>query len=342
MRLTEPILSRPDLEYQCLAFDSHGVKGACVRVSTPDLTLVVDPGASLEGAGFPLPAAEQERLLEERLTACRRAAQDAQALVISHYHLDHFIEHRDPDLYRGKLLFVKDYENLPPKQADRADRFLRTIDGLAEEIIPCDRRAFRFGRTRVEFSEPVPHGARDAEPGAVIMTTIRRGRQALLITSDVCGPVEENTAELIIASKARTVILDGYPTHALRPDPDSGTPDPAALDLLRSIINACRILHARPLKTLILDHHSCRDYRYPAFLRLVYARAERLKKKFGTVAELAGGRSAVLRGLSDYGPTRWKKWRPFDLDQARLLLERAIAARLLPETTRAEFDRWVG
>lgn len=335
MRLTEPILGRPVIEYECLAFDSQGVKGACVRASTADVAVVVDPGASLEGPVFPLPQPEQARLLENRLAVCRAAAADAQALVISHYHLDHFIENRDAELYGGKILFVKDTEGLPPKQAARAESFFRTIDGLPTEVIPCDGRTFRFGRTTIEFSAPVPHGAVGAEPGTVVMTTLNRGREALLISSDVCGPVEEPTAELIIASRARTVVLDGYPTHILQ---GQGTP---MEDLLRSIINACRILHSRQLKTLILDHHPCRDYRYPAFLKLVYDKANQLGKRFGTAAELAGDRSAVLRGYGDYGPTRWKKWQPLDTELGRQLLGRAVAERRLPETVVRDFERWV-
>jgi len=334
VKLTDPVLGRPDLELDYLAFDSHGVKGACVKVTTPDITLVVDPGTSLQGNTFPLPAAEQARILGERLDACRRAAAGAKALVISHYHLDHFIENRDADLYGGKLLFVKDPEGMPPKQANRAAQFLRTIDGLPEDVIPCDGRAFRFGRTTVEFSKPVPHGAEGAEPGSVVMTTVKRGRENVLLSSDVCGPVEETTAALIIAAKARTVILDGYPTHILGQYETD-------LDLVRSIINACRILHAKSTKTLVLDHHHCRDYRYPAFYKLVYARAEKLGKRFGTVAELEGGTSAVLRGYQDYGPTRWRKWQPLGLDEARRIIERAVAESKAPRTLIRDLDRFV-
>jgi hypothetical protein len=334
VKLTDPVLGRPDIELEYLAFDSHGVKGACVRVTTPDVTIVVDPGASLEGSTFPLPAPEQSRLLGERLDACRRAAAGAQALVISHFHLDHFLDTRDPDVYHGRPLFIKNPDDLPPKQAARADRFLRTIDGLPEEVIPADGRTFRFGRTTLAFSKPVPHGATGAEPGAVVMTTVRRGRESVILTSDVCGPVEETTAGLIGAGRTGTIILDGYPTHVLGQYETD-------LDLIRSVINAGRILHAKGLKTLILDHHHCRDYRYPAFYRLVYDKAARLKKRFGTVAELAGGTSAVLRGYRDYGPTRWKKWQPLDLDAARRVLDRAIAEGKAPGSLRQDLDRWL-
>ncbi|MFO7675936.1 MAG: MBL fold metallo-hydrolase [bacterium] len=342
MKLTDPILGHPDLELGYLAFDSLGVKGACVRVTTPDLTIVVDPGASLEGDNFPLPAAEQSRLLGERLDACRRAAAGAQALVISHYHLDHFIDNRDPELYGGKILLIKDPDDLPPKQAARADTFLRTIDGLPKEVITCDGRSFSFGRTTISFSKPVPHGAtgpgtdggRMPAPGTVVMTTVRSGRESITLSSDVCGPAEEATAELICAGKPRTVVLDGYPTHVLGQYETD-------LDLVRSVINACRILHVRSVRTLVLDHHHCRDYRYPAFYRLVYERAARLKKRFGTVAELAGGTSAVLRGYQDYGPTRWRKWQPLDLEQARRVIDRAVAERKADPAILKDLDRWV-
>jgi predicted metallo-beta-lactamase superfamily hydrolase len=298
------------------------------------VTVCIDPGASAQSSSFPFPAEERRGMLARHLETCRLSAVSSKVLVITHYHLDHFIGKRDPQVYRGKVLFAKAFEDLPPKQRARAEKFHATIDGLPEETVICDGRKFKFGRTEVAFSKPVWHGNENAEPGTVVMVEVKRGKEKVLVSSDVCGPTEKTTTDLVCASKARTVVLDGYPTaHLGRFASD--------FDLVRSIINVCRVLATKELETLVLDHHLCRDYRYPAFFKLVYAKAKQLKKAFGTAAELMERKTAVLQGYQDYGPTKWKKWFPLDIDGARDVLKEAIESGRAGMAILKELDRWV-
>jgi predicted metallo-beta-lactamase superfamily hydrolase len=335
VKLTDPVIGGgPRVVPEYVAFDSFGVKSQCTLVTTPDTVVCIDPGASLQAASFPLPDPERRELEARHVEACRAAAARAKSIVVSHYHLDHFLDVRDPDVYAGKVLFAKSLDDLPPRQRARAGQFHQAIAGLPEETVWCDGRRFKFGRTEVAFSEPVWHGAENAEPGTVVMTEVKRGREKLLCSSDVCGPILASTAERIAKSGAGTVILDGYPTTLLGQFETD-------IDLVRSVINACRILASKRLATLVLDHHHCRDYRYPAFYRLVYDKATQLKKEFGTAAELAGRTSAVLRGYQDYGPTRWKKWMPLDLKACREAIERAAPDPGTRKTLLRDLDRWV-
>ncbi len=334
MKLTDPVIGGgPRIQVEYVAFDSFGVKSMCTLVKTPEVTITIDPGASLVSPSFPLPENLRRQLQEKHSEACRKACISSQAIVVSHYHLDHYIPLRDSEVYGGKTLFAKAIDDLPPKQAARARRFHKSIDGLPEETIWADGRRFRFGRTEVAFSEPVWHGRHNAEPGKVIMTEIKRGREKLLITSDVSGPTEKETTDLICASKAQTVILDGYPTYQLGRFATD-------FDLVRSIINICRILATKQLKTLVIDHHMARDYRYPALLKLAYGKAKALGRQFGTAAEITGRTSAVLQGYQDYGPTKWQHWTPLDANQARKTLEKAIAGNEVEPDWLKQFDRW--
>ena len=287
MKLTDPIIGGgPRVEVDYVAFDSFGVKSMCCRIRTPEATIVVDPGVSAASPSFPLPA-EQRTELHQRYTAsCRAACGDADAIVISHYHLDHYTPSRDPELYRGRTLFARALDELPPNQAARAERFHRTISGLPSDTVWADGRRFRFGRTEVGFSKPVWHGASDATPGRVIMTWVSRGREKVVVTSDVSGPVDSATADLICAARPGIVVLDGYPTYRLGQFATD-------LDLVRSIVNLHQILACRSVTRLLVDHHSARDYRYPAYFKLAYDRARTLGKQFGTAAELLGRTSAV-------------------------------------------------
>jgi predicted metallo-beta-lactamase superfamily hydrolase len=335
MRLTDPIIREgPQLGVAYVAFDSLGVKSMCVRVETPEMVITVDPGVAAEGNTFPLPADKREALLKHYQQAVRESCARSQAVVVSHYHLDHFHPARDAVLYGGKSLFARDPAAMSARQAETATRFFKSIDGLPRETVWADGRKFKSGKTVVEFTPPVWHGAEDAEPGTVIMTTVSRGREKVLISSDVGGPLTRATTDAICSAKAQTVIVDGYPTYQLgRFATDH--------DLVRSVVNLCRILATPDVKTLVADHHLARDYRYPALFRLAYAKALKLRKRFGTAAEVSGGTSRVLEGYRDYGPTRWQKWEPLEAAEARSVLERAAAAGKLDSGWLAAFDRWV-
>ncbi len=335
MRLTDPVIREgPQLAVEYVAFDSLGVKAACVKVFTPELKLVIDPGVSAQTASYPLPADRRETLAGEYADKVRAACRDADALVISHYHLDHFFEGRDPQMFGRKVLFAKEPDDLPARQSEAARRFFQAINGLPSELIMADGRKFKFGKTVVSFSAAVPHGAEGAEPGFVIMTEVSRGREKVLVTSDVCGPVTRETAKLICAARARAVILDGYPTYHLGQFATD-------YELVQSITNTCRILAAPGLQTLVVDHHLLRDYRYPAFFKLVLDKAAKSKVKFGTAAEMLGRRPVTLEGYQNYGPTRWTKWFPLEAPDARAILEKAVATGRADADWLADFDRFV-
>ena len=335
MRLTDPVIREgPQIRVDYVACDSLGTRGMCVCIQTPDVVVTVDPGASVEPGHFPLPIERRHAVLDEQEAAIRSACARSQLVVISHYHLDHFSDRRDPERYGGKTLFIKNPEDLPAKQLETARAFHKAIDGLPRETIVADGRKFKFKKTQITFSPPVWHGAEGAEPGRVIMTEVSWGKEKVLVTSDVGGPLEKSTTDIIVAAKARTVIVDGYPTYLLGQFATD-------FDLVRSIVNVCRVLAAPAVKTVVLDHHMARDYRYPAFYKLAYEKAKKLKKTFGTAAEVQGRTSLVLEGYQNYGPTRWTKWTPLERPDARKVLQRARdEGRLTPDWLEA-FDRWV-
>ncbi|MEO0019375.1 MAG: hypothetical protein ABIK47_01885 [candidate division WOR-3 bacterium] len=317
-----------------VAFDSFGVKGMCTRIETPDLTVTIDPGVSIQTDESPLPEKTRSQLLsqyeEQVIASCARS----DAIVISHYHLDHLIPRREPKIYSGKIIFAKALSDLPQNQQETAKNLFQTIDGLPKEIIWADARKFRFKKTEISFSEPVWHGRADAEPGKVLMTYITRGKSRLLVSSDIAGPVDEKTTDLICEFNPQEAVIDGYPSF-LQPEPKTD------LELIKSIINICRILHLPGLKTLILDHHLCRDYRYPVLFKTVYQKAAKLKKRFGTAAELAGSKSAILQGLENYGTTRFHRWQPLEPEDLRATLQTAIAKGEISPDWLHSFDRWV-
>lgn len=92
-----------------LWFDSLGAKASALLVETPDLRILVDPGAAEMQPSFPLGPEDRRRYRERALGVMREAAQGADLVFISHYHYDHHtLPLEAPDLYAGKVLWIKD------------------------------------------------------------------------------------------------------------------------------------------------------------------------------------------------------------------------------------------
>lgn len=308
-----------NLKIQPLAFDSFGVKGICTLIRTPDISIVIDPGVSPQSDQFPLPQEIREQLLNHYEAAVTAACNDAQIIIISHYHLDHFLDRRSPALYADKIILAKLVDDLPEKQKETAQRFFKMINGLPREIIWADSRRFKFKKTEIGFSPPLWHGKVEAEPGKVIMTEITRGRERIIVSSDVAGPIDDQTTNLIASIQPQVAIIDGYPTF-LEPNPNTD------LRFIISLINITYLLMLPSLKILILDHHHARDYRYPALFKPIYRLAEKIKKRFGTAAEILGHRSLAVTGLENYGTTRWHRWQPVESDTINTIVQMAISS----------------
>jgi len=125
------------LSFRPVWFDSLGAKSSCLLVETPDLNLLIDPGAAAMQPGFPASEVRKLYWLARARLAIRRAARRADVVVISHYHYDHFTDF-DRGLYEGKLVLVKNpNEFINDSQRGRAESF---FDSLCRE----------FGGTRLE------------------------------------------------------------------------------------------------------------------------------------------------------------------------------------------------
>ncbi len=93
-------------------FDSLGAKSSCVLIRTPDVRILVDPGAASMQPSYPLPGPEKERLKLKAYRAIEEAAGKADVVVITHYHYDHHVRFDFPVradvIYGSKLVLAKD------------------------------------------------------------------------------------------------------------------------------------------------------------------------------------------------------------------------------------------
>lgn len=113
-----------------LWFDSMGAKSSSFLLETPDLTILVDPGASEMQPSFPLPEKEKIRIRDRARSIISAAAKKADTVFISHYHYDHHTPPSLlPDLYRGKKVWIKDPNRwINSSQRERARVFIRELN----------------------------------------------------------------------------------------------------------------------------------------------------------------------------------------------------------------------
>ncbi len=280
------------MKIKILAADSMGVRSMATWVETKDLKIAIDPSAALGPSRYgldphPLELAE----LDKRKGIIRKYAEKADVITISHYHYDHY----DPEetFYKHKLVLVKDWKNkINHSQKSRANYFIPKLENV--EI--ADGKEFKFGKTLLEFSPPFYHGPENSKLGWVVSLLVKEGKTKFLHTSDVQGPLVDETTEWIIEKDPDTIFLCGCLTYFL------GWRYPRKLlDIANQ--NVIRILEETRVKTLIVDHHLVRDKHFREKIKPVYEKAQELGKKVVTGAEFSG---EMERFLEAYRKELWK------------------------------------
>ena len=340
------------LEFKLIWFDSFGAKSSCTLVKTKDLKLLIDPGIAIMHPSFP---ATLSRKLYWKLKGKRaivKASEEADWIVISHYHWDHFLP-RDLKIYKNKVLLVKNpNEYINDSQRKRALNFLSSLlekfgelkfgkqerkrfEDLGEklrstkkdfgdygkrrkellekgkrwfekraerwrnfkvieegkfkevELIYPEGKEFKMGKTKIRFSKPLFHGIEYSRVGWVFSTLIEYGKEKLLHSSDLNGPMIEDYADWIIKENPTYLILDGPMTYMLG----------YTLNLInfrRVLDNVKRIVKRVDFKLLIWDHHLPREPKFRERTREVWELAKKLGKKVMTASEHQLGRKPVV------------------------------------------------
>jgi len=289
------------LKIKPLAFESFGVRSMCTIVKTPDVTIMIDPGVSLGKRFGLLPHPKEYRVLKKLRRQLIKKAREADVLAITHYHFDHFTPLNYTDytwtwttpntstkIYEGKIMLTKDYrDKINFNQRRRGWIFNRNVVEVAEKVEIADGKTFQFGKTKVKFSEPVWHGEAGTPLGWVIMVSIEHGESKVLHASDVQGPIDEQTLQIIINENPNLLIIGGPPTYLLNNRVKEQSVSKAVQNL-KSIV--------KEIPIIILDHHLLRDINWKKYVREVVKTAEKLNHKIVTAAEFLGKRNRLLEG----------------------------------------------
>jgi predicted metallo-beta-lactamase superfamily hydrolase len=243
-----------------LGADSFGVRSLATFVRTSKMRILIDPGVSVvpRRDGKPPHKLELEELKSVR-DSIQTLARDADAIVITHFHHDHYSSYdkRELDLtntktaralYRDTTLYVKSWpRNLNQAQRQRAIEFVRA---LGRRVSPADGRSFG----ELSFSPPVKHGEASSKQGWVTMVMIEDKGERLVFASDI-QLIEPEAVDWIIARSPKTVIVSGPPIYL-----DVLQDDARA----RAKANLLRLADVIP--TVVVDHHLLRTTAYEQFL----------------------------------------------------------------------------
>jgi hypothetical protein len=229
--------------------------------------IAIDPGVSYAPRRYGLPPhpRELERLGEVKERILREAG-DANYIVLTHYHYDHYIySPEEVEFYRGKVILAKHPSaNINFSQRMRAYRLFRKsgVERLAKRIVYIDGSSLNVEGATIEGSEPVPHGPEGSKLGYVVMVRIRGEGVDFVHASDTQGPMSERALNILIGWKPALLFISGPPTYfagykVAEEDVESGL---RALRLLAQSLSS---------STIIVDHHAARDLAYPELLKSV-------------------------------------------------------------------------
>jgi uncharacterized protein len=273
-----------------LAFESFGVRSMCTLVQTKDVTVLLDAGVALGPRFRLMPHPREFQARDEARKRIEEAADKAKIITISHYHHDHHTPNfTDPvwlgsspesfeRIYKGKIVLAKDSRRkINTSQRRRGWMFRQATEKIAEKFEAADGKVFSFGRTKLRFPDPVPHGEGESELGWILPCIVEKAREKVLFAPDVQGPVVEGTVDLILREKPRLLVMGGPPTYLQ----GYRISDEFFRTASR---NMERILGDIPMA--VIDHHLLRDDGWSKFLEPVRRSAEKANHKLLTASEL--------------------------------------------------------
>ncbi len=241
--------------------------------------VLIDPGAALGPRRYGLPPHQREiEALGRAWEKIERALAEADAVVITHYHYDHFNPHK-PELLRGKRVLVKHpEETINRSQRRRAAEFLPQLEAWE----PLDGRELELPGGRLVASEPLPHGAAP-RVGWVVSVYIEDEEGSFLFTSDVGGPQLPQQVEFILKHEPQILMVDGPLTYQGR-----------YRELEAAVKNLLEVISSVKLKALILEHHLLRDKEWRRRVEPVLEDAARRGVLALSAAEFAGEPETLL------------------------------------------------
>ncbi len=167
------------LEFELVWFDSLGAKSASVLVRACGRRILIDPGIAVMHPSFPASREAKEAWYREGLQRILHAAREADIIIVTHYHHDHYL-HREEHLaaYLGKMLLAKNPNSyINESQRSRAEQLYTKLYRLAglEEVYGEPLGEAVFPDPGEELQEALSRSFGDYEPRR--RELLEKGRQ---------------------------------------------------------------------------------------------------------------------------------------------------------------------
>lgn len=270
------------MQIEILGCESFGARSLACVIKTDEKTILIDPGVALARlrSGLlphPIEIAAAFRIREKVLSAFGQATD----VVISHFHGDH-MPMRVEDPYQlpmealpsldGINFWCKGPENISGLSAKRR-RELSDFLGFPLPISEGKKSG------NMDFSFPVPHGAREKGFGTVMMTRICEGDEVFVHSSDI-QLLDREAVLKVLTWEPTIVFASGPPLYLSHRVPEAGK---------EALENA--LLLARHVDTLILDHHLLRSFEGYRWLKEL---SEKVETRVLCAAEFMGKTPKLL------------------------------------------------
>ncbi|AKB51216.1 hypothetical protein MSBRW_1963 [Methanosarcina barkeri str. Wiesmoor] len=253
------------MKIEILGCESFGARSLACVVKTDDRTILIDPGVALARlrSGLlphPIEVAAAFRIRDKVLSAFEQATD----VVISHFHGDH-MPMRAEDPYQLPMEVLPSLGGInfwckgPEKISGLSSKRRRELSDFLGFSLPASEGV---KSVNMEFSSPVPHGAREKGFGTVMMTRICEGDEVFVYGSDI-QLLDRETVLKVLAWEPTIVFASGPPLYLSHRVPEAGK---------EASENA--LLLARHVDTLILDHHLLRSFEGYSWLKELAGKVE--------------------------------------------------------------------
>lgn len=287
------------IKFEFVGAESLGVRSLATFVTTPDVKVLIDAGASLGMRSYLLPHPLEYRALKETKERIVKYAQKSDCITISHYHFDHYIAtwkeieavwswssyEQAKEVYGNKMVYAKAFrKNINISQRKRGYLFGKIAADFCREIVYADDSEYNLGATTITFTT-LRHGDDNSLLGYVLGTLITHNGEKFLHCADIQGPSSESTLKFILKTKPDFLVLSGPAMYlsGIRIEPDI---------IQQGLRNLSKI--AQSIKNTIVDHHLLRSEEGLNLIKELKVAAKKNGNNISSAAEFMGKENYLL------------------------------------------------
>ncbi len=142
--------------------DSMGAKSLCVKVSTSDTSMMIDPAAAIMQKSFPMDSDRKYQILVDAKKKISKESENVDHIIVTHYHYDHHFLPKDNHLnfskvFKEKKVWIKNpNEWINYSQWNRSRKFIKSLINYKQEredVTSLDE--YEFDPEKKKYDDPL-------------------------------------------------------------------------------------------------------------------------------------------------------------------------------------------